>query len=89
MMLSSAQVFSASPCSFKLLCTGFLLFWSEDFKKSLIWLIFLGIMKSGQYGEQHLKDIVCKVVLGDRSISIWQMTEMCAQCGKDWNKRGK
>lgn len=46
-------------------------------------------MQSGQYGEQHLKDIVCKVVLGDSSISIWQMPEMYVQCGKDWNKRGK
>lgn len=46
----------------------------------------MGMMQSGQCGEQCLKDIVCKVVLGDSSTSICQMHETCAHFGKDWNK---
>lgn len=35
----------------------------------------MGVTQSGQCGEPHLKDIVCKVVLGDSSTLICQTPE--------------
>lgn len=49
----------------------------------------MGMMQSGQCGEQHLKDIFCKVTLGDSSTLICQMPKTCAYSGTDWNKQEK